>query len=88
MNITYCLWYISANNVTDFEEWICTEEMNNLRVKFKKNLTDMLQNIFTNLHNRSDESCLAMHKSVASCDHTNKFRQTVFNWIIHQISQN
>jgi hypothetical protein len=57
-------------------------------VKFKKNLTDMLQNISTDLHNCSDESCLVMHTFVASCDYTNKFKQNVFNWIIHQFSQN
>jgi len=36
----------------------------------------------------SDESSLAMHKSVAQCDYAKKFEQTVLNWIIHQISHN
>jgi hypothetical protein len=60
-----------VNKETDFEEWVRTEETIEFRVKLKKNLTDMLQKMFNDLNNCCDESCLAMHKSVAQCDYAN-----------------
>lgn len=57
-----------------------------LRVKFKKKSTCYKKS--TDLHNCNDDTHLAMHKFVTPCVYTNKFKQTVLNWIIHQTSHN